>query len=298
VIETGVHETFTPAAGNGGDATITLSASSTVAAMRFNDAFATGQTISYVMRNTESAQLETGIGLYAGSNQITRSNPTMTWNGTTRDSTSPTKVTFTNGEVVDVFATPIATTVAPPSFVLAGGDGICSPSGDIVVDSGGGSRNLSADVLYVEPYLKEWANPVDAVVIRFTGSIGAAKLRVALDRVAPDGTRGDRVFETSDWTGIVSAGKAVKTLASTVEVPPGWYWISVIADGTVGVYRHGGRRAGGPLGGYETLGANMIQHASQTGFTSWTVVPSWTLSSLSFGNYIPDGCHEIALRGV
>lgn len=87
-----VEETTTSIAGTSGNGAVTLTAIANVP--RFSTVFGTQATaIRYVIEDTANKKFEVGLGFVA-SNVLTRSNPQITWDGTTYNDQAPSALQF------------------------------------------------------------------------------------------------------------------------------------------------------------------------------------------------------------
>lgn len=294
MIANGIHETATP----GGALEVTLTAGTDDGDVRISDHFSVGQTIQYVMKSSTASNddWESGFGTVVTGNKFDRTQPVATYNGTTYDNSSPSRLTFTTA--CDVWIHPVADGVYPltphkPASITTNS----SVSNNVITSAhitevGGNTAGISLDYLHMIPYYKNWAGEVAGVAFRSGASTAAGNVLIALFDSDENGGWNNKLAEiTAISTSSYGPGTAAWS-GGDVYAPPGKLWIGYICSvdasqyfvsrvhhaeavsnnpGAFLCYRSSASLAGwdDPSPVFPTPGADMVPYASTSVRVPW-----------------------------
>lgn len=221
-----VEETTTSIAGASGDGAVTMTQITNTP--RFGTVFGTGAVlVRYVIEDTVNKKFETGYGSVA-SHVLTRTYPSITWDGTTYDDTAPTAIAFgsspTSGNIkirmgptVDTMS---ATMPGIQTTITTGNDAWSKYplSASIIKGSNAGAAvtGWSDNVEFYAYYRLERGGRLLGVQYEVTAYGGSTTgLKSALYPVDHNGAPGTKIldFATASFT---------TTGVKTDDVPSGW----------------------------------------------------------------------------
>lgn len=242
MIAAGIKET-TATTGTG---TVTLS--SVTGFARFADVFPTGVPVHYGI--SDGNNWEWGIGTVGASNTLSRDSVVATLSSGTYDNTSPTALTLSGSATV--FCTQHDASIITPyrgtdlTSISNGANPNLIPS-NCIADTDYPSLALTANQLYLMPFLKLGARPITALGV-VVSTVAAGKVAAvgifAIDPVT--GGPGKTLVETSGLDVSTATGEIVASVTET-RLPAGWYWQGVVSNGTPTI-RGPTTQLPGPLG--------------------------------------------------
>lgn len=251
-----VEETTTSIAGTLGDGAVTLTQITNTP--RFSTVFGTqNTTCRYVIEDTVNKKFETGIG-HVSSNVLTRTQPQVTWTGSTYTDNGATALQFgatpTSGDI-KIRMSPTAevsfqTIPAIQSVVSSGG------TWDIYrlsahyqgMGNGGSGAALTANREYYSAYRLDGGGVLSGA--QFDVQTGVSgNLKWALYSCASTGLPGAKIV---DFVTTSTTASGVKTDTATgswspagkVRLVPGWYYIGHISDATASLRGTAGNASG------------------------------------------------------
>jgi hypothetical protein len=236
-----IEETTTSIAGTSGDGAVTLS--QITGMPRISTVFGTAaRLVRYVIEDTVALKFEQGIGSVA-SNVLTRSTPRVTWDGSTYDDTNPSAIQFgsspTSGNV-KIRLAPLADSFVPTvpyhNTTASGMQDAGLMCGDIAVNSDAAAYTCVADREVWFPYLWMGSGELIQFALRVKGAVAASNVKACLSEVNSTGSPGTKLIDfgsvSSATTGFKTLTSASWTPAASVKLPPGYYFIGLIADST------------------------------------------------------------------
>jgi len=253
-----VEETTTSIAGTSGDGAVTLT--QITSTPRFSTVFGTqNTTCRYVIEDTVNKKFETGTG-HVSSNVLTRTQPQVTWDGTTYVDNGATAIQFgsspTSGNVkirMSATAEIIASAMPPIQTVVSSGG-----SWDIyrLSSHNGGSANAGSGVAlvanreYYSCFRLDGGGVLSGASFEVTTGV-AGNLKWALYSCGHTGLPYAKIV---DFVTTSTAASGIKTDTSTaswspagkVRLVPGWYYVGHISDATASI--RGVQSTGFPVG--------------------------------------------------
>lgn len=230
-----IKESFTPAAGNGGDLNIALT--SVTGFVRFSEWFADDCPVWYsIVKASDGTPLEIGKGIYQSSNSLDRTLPMATYVSGTLDRTAPSRVTLTDGTAYHVICTPDADTLLPAHYLpfqdLSSNHKNVIP-GNLLSFAGSTVTAQAANRLYAWPFMVPLRAEYDAFICR-TGTLAGSPITdfALYAHGLSDGRPGKRIAYSENQ---VLTGGAVNVAAFTggaVVIDPGWYWMAMAQSST------------------------------------------------------------------
>lgn len=280
MIANGIHETATP----GSALEVTLTAGTGDGEMRISEAFAVGQTIQYLMRSSvaSSDDMEEGYGTVVAGNKFNRDKPTVTYDGTTRDDSSPARLAFTTACDVWIQPTSGGVTLNIPNIASVGIKAISSRH----VGDGGDNQTLSVlgNRCYLVPYLPEKLGEVNAIREELTVIGSATKYRLAIFEMdVSNGQVGVELWQSGDITPAASITQT--TISPSIHLTGIPLYIAIVTDASV-TFRAFNRNAAGPTQcGASTSNMRHVQ-AFFEDIGAWSVIPSTFTLSGNEGNAV------------
>jgi hypothetical protein len=239
-----IEETTTSIAGTGGNGAVTLT--QITGLPRFSTAFGTSaRFVEYAIEDTVNLYFERGLG-NVSSNVLTRTQPRVTWNGTTYDDTSPSALAFGSSPAsgnIKIRMAPMADSAVPPpawhtSSLTGSAYDLGLTCGDIV---GGpdSSRGFGLDSETWFPFLWLGTREIDQFALRAPSSNTGRSVKFCLSEVNSSKLPGRKLL---DFGAISFNTSGTKTVSSgsfspsgDAKLPVGHYYIGMIADGSVDV---------------------------------------------------------------
>ena len=222
------------------------------------------------------AKSETGVGsINLSTGVLTRTVPRLTWNGTTYNNTTPSALAF--GSTPDN----IRITCGPHSWRADGSSPfyrITSPSSAFrsfhtIGYSAGSNNTVQANLeTYVPHYWAGGAFDGYAIWLDQASATGPSGLKVAIYEVSSDGGPGAMLVDMQSTPLDIRNGGTTgvfvsATLAAPVYLPPGWYYVAMLAQVTAGVRGQSitFHSVYTPLGSYPNGGGTPITFATRSG---------------------------------
>lgn len=242
-----VEETTTSIAGTSGDGAVTLTQITNVP--RFSTVFGTQAThCRYVIEDTVNKKFETGFGSVS-SNVLTRTFPSITWDGTTYDDTAPSALQFgsspTSGNI-KIRMSPTAETQGVTfghiqTSVTSGADSWKDYplSGHLIRSSDTGSAvfNMASDKEIFQYYRLDRSGRLTGVQVEVTTGAASFAFKWALFAVRPDtGLPGNKITDFNTQTPNTTTGIITDTTTGTwspagpIYLTPGWYAIGFLVS--------------------------------------------------------------------
>lgn len=256
-------------------------------------AFAIGQLFAYsIYTGGDSAPAfrEAGLGYLSASNTLVRAKVSATFDGSTYNQSSPTATDF-GGASVTIICTPHAGTL---ESMLPTVDKT-SASVARYIQSAGRNMNqtslaLSPLRLYYMPFLLKTAAPIVSLMLS-VGTAGAASTtaRLGLYAMTENGYPG-QLLATTGALDVSTTGQKVGTLATPLNLPPGWYVLAVVSDGgpSVNAATTGGSNMiGGNPFGYTTSLAIIDMRSENIASAVLPTVANATTSALGSNTHNP-----------
>jgi hypothetical protein len=238
----------------GGTGNLTLAA--VTGYPKVSDAFPIGLPLSYVLLDSGGLFLEAGIGYLVDSVTLVRAKVCTTFVAGVYNATNPTPVTLAGTTTVDV--SPHASTL---ESMLPTVDKV-SASVARYIQSAGRNMNqttvgLSTLRVYYIPFLLKAASPVISLMLSVgTAAVAGSTARLGIYAMTESGYPG-QLLATTGALDVATTGQKVGTLATPLSLPPGWYVLAVVSDGspTVTAATTGGSNmiGGNPFGYTGTL---------------------------------------------
>ena len=274
-----VHETATPA----GALSVTVAAGTDDGDMRISDRFPVGATFYYMMKSSTASNddSEEGIGTVTATGTFDRTVPQVTFDGTTLDSTSPARLTFTTA--VDVWATPSSNAIitALPNISSVGTRAVTSTH---ITDSDNNQTKIAiADRLMLVPYLPSYIGQVNAVIYDITAFAGVdtSKFRLAIFETDPaTGDAGNELWQSADLTPAV--GHISTTISPSIEITGASLYVAVIRETSTLTLRAAARGNAGPTQcGQDTTTMRHIQALIEDSIAGAPTIPASSSFTLS-----------------
>lgn len=235
-----VEETTTSIAGTSGDGAVTLT--QITSTPRFSTALGSGDVVvRYTIEDTVSKKFETGVGIISA-NVLTRTDPQVTWDGTTWDDTSPSPLQFgatpTSGDVrirlaptaEGVFAeVPRQSTLGSDTWVRY------RKSAHMQNHANGQEHVLTADVEYYNLYRLDNAGQLDGFRIESTTGQAGGNVKAALYSLGATGLPTRKIVQFNTIS-VATSGVKSDTTTSTwspagpIMLTPSWYAIGLISN--------------------------------------------------------------------
>jgi hypothetical protein len=242
-----VQETTTSIAGSSGNGAVTLTQITSVP--RFSTVFGTSaRAVRYVIEDTISKKMETGIGSVA-SNELTRTKPQVTWDGTTWNDQAPTAIQFgatpTSGDVVvrlapTAEANGVTMHAIQSSITTDSNWRDYKVSGHLGLHGTSGTPILTASREYYQCYRLDFAGLLSGMKFEVTTLVAASSMSVALYEMGTNGLPGGKIVGFNNQS-TASTGFKTDTTTGTwapagkIWLTPGWYVIGFIASHSIGV---------------------------------------------------------------
>ena len=277
MIANGIHETST----TGGTGTLTLIAGTGDGELRVADVFADGQAVQYMIKSTTTDKWEEGLGKPGASNTLVRTLPKITYNGTTRDETSPSALDFLS-ETVDVWITPNSngSTLNIPNTSAVGAKFLASRHiGD---NADNQSKSVLTNRAMVVPYLPEQLGTVSAIREELTVIGTATKYRLAIfeEDIATGGI-GLELWQSGDITPAVALTQT--TISPAIQLTGVPLYIVVVADAAV-TFRAFNRLSSAPTQcGVDPNNMRNVQ-AFFDDIGAWSTIPSSFTLGTDYGS--------------
>ena len=219
-----VHETATPA----GALSVTVAAGTDDGDMRISDRFPVGTTFYYMMKSSTASNddSEEGIGTVTATGTFERTSPSVTNDGTTIDSTSPARLTFTTA--VDVWAQPTSDSLltSVPNVASTGAKFLYSDH--VGVGSTSITKVALADRVLAIPYIPRYLGTVDALRDEATSGVGV-NYRWSIRETDPaNGRPGNELWQSGDIASVESVTE--HAVAPNIKLNGGPLWILFLAD--------------------------------------------------------------------
>lgn len=246
--------------------------------VEFSDAFALNQPFFYALVNAVNQLVETGIGYLSTSTTLVRAKITSTFSGGTYTDEGASAASLTG--TTTVLCTPQAASI---ESMLPTVDGTTAGINRFVSSA---ARNLATATVglttnrcYYLPFLLRTGATINSLACNVTtaGATGVVA-RLGIYALSVDGYIGTQLATTADiamdTTGVKNA-----SLAAPITLPPGWYYVAIVASGSPGVTTWNGSGTnligGGPLGfasgsvtaieyRYEALGSAVLPAAASS----------------------------------
>lgn len=261
-----IQETTTSIAGTAGNGAVTLT--QVTGLPRFSMAFGTVATaVRYVIEDTVGLKFEQGIGSVA-SNVLTRTDPQVTWDGTTYTAkSSATPLAFgatpASGNIIIRMAA-TAESNAPVIDAQQGTVGTAAyrdyqVSGTINIANGGGSVVLAAGTQYYILHKQESAGLLSGMQLAIDAAVASSHLAVGLYDIGSNGLP-NGLLVTFNVVDSSTTGTKTDTAVSTwtpaggIWLTPGWYAIGILSDSAIGLHCQPG---GGGFGFVRTPFGNL-----------------------------------------
>jgi len=195
--------------------------------------------------------LETGIGWMSATGTLKRQVVLSTYaSSTLTDTGSITAATLPSG-TKNVICTAEAGSAA--GIALPGIDNSLSASrivysDHIIGQQYGTGLVVTANRLYLQPFLYNGSRPVDGIFFRNSATSG--NVRVALFECNRDGTPGRKIMGSTGDQAVTAGVAYTVTTGGPVRIPPGWYYLAYVADAgvTINVANSGWVSRSNPLG--------------------------------------------------
>lgn len=154
--------------------------------------------------------------------------------------------TYASSTYTDVSATAATLAAGTKNVICTGeagsGYGMCMPGMDnslsalryaysshIVSTAHGASLAITANRLYLQPFLLTHSRAVDGIFFRL--SSGSGNYRLAIYDCNRDGTPGRKIMGSTADVATGSTGTIhIVTTGGPVRMPPGWYYLALVAD--------------------------------------------------------------------
>jgi hypothetical protein len=180
------------------------------------------------------ARAESGLGDFNGTTlTLTRSKILATWNGTTYVNISPAALSFgTTPLNIRILCSPQAGIVpglSMPFYNTSPSDNLGLPSGH-AINLGGTAAMVSANEFYV-PYQWLGVGEVIQAAIWVTTAVAATGVKCALYETLTTGLPGRKIVDLASTTPFATTATGAKTATISFWLPPGWYYIGLIANG-------------------------------------------------------------------
>lgn len=237
-----VEETTTSIAGTSGDGAVTLT--QITGLPRFSTVLGTSaRVVEYIIEDTVNLYFEKGYGSVS-SNVLTRTQPRVTWNGTTYDDTSPSALQFGSsptsgnirirmGALSDSFESAVMTYTS-----FSGGFDLGLICGDIT----GGAPNSGGFGLNSEnwfPYLWRGVNPIDQFAVTAPVSNTGRSVKWALAEVTSSSLPGRILIQfgaiSYNTSGVKTVSSSSFTPSGDIKLPIGHYYMGFVCDGAVDI---------------------------------------------------------------
>lgn len=222
-----------------------LTTSAVTGRPRFTDKFtanATEASASHfyysILTNDSTPQfIESGIGYMSATGTLVRAVVLSTYASSTYTDVSASAVSLAAGT-----KNVICTGEAGSGYGLAmpGMDNSVSTtvryitSFHVNTTSWGGSLTVTANRLYVQPFLLMHSRAIDGIYWR-QASAGTHNYRAGLYECNRDGTPGRKIFGSTGDVSQAGAGVPIVTTGGPVRLSPGWYYTALVSDGTPGI---------------------------------------------------------------
>lgn len=177
---------------------------------------------------------ETGIGYLSAANTLQRAVVLSTFDGTTYSDTAPTALSLTAGTYYVMVSGEAGSSFGPSMPAINNGNAAlryvysahmgCS-------QYGGTATTMTANTLYVQPFLHTSCRPIDGLFFRNSNSTG--NQQIGLYGSNPDGTVGRKIMGST--ANVAGAAMTVVTTGGPVRLAPGWYWIAIVSDNSATV---------------------------------------------------------------
>lgn len=102
--------------------------------------------------------------------------------------------------------------------------------------SNGTEGGLTANRLALFPFLYLQSEIVTSLKVRVSTAVAASKARVGVWEIAPDGEPGQLILESGDLDTTTLGLKSSAVTATRITA--GWYWVGLLADAAVGMWRY------------------------------------------------------------
>lgn len=289
-----VEETTTSIAGTSGDGAVTLSQITNVP--RFSTVLGTqNTTVRYIIEDTVNKKFECGIG-NVSSNVLTRTQPQVTWTGTTYTDNGATALQFgsspTSGDIKIRMAP-----LAEDSFrgfsrvqSVATGDAwrdyrFSDHFGPFAGNGTGGT--FTADREYYFPYKINNGGVLSGAQFHVSTAVTSSNMKWALYCCGDVGLPSTKIV---DFTTTSTATTGVKTDTATgswnpagkVRLTPGWYFVGMINSHGPNLLANGTNNSGceNPLGRKDGYGAGSSIYIAGNYTTGLPASPTLTGATL------------------
>lgn len=153
--------------------------------------------------------------------------------------------TYASGTYTDVSATAVSLAAGTKNVICTGecgsAHGLAMPGMDnslsalryaysshIPTTGNGSTLSMTANRLYLQPFLHASARAIDGIFFR--ASSGTANVRMALFECNRDGTAGRKLMGSTADLNVASSGINVITAGGPVRPAPGWLYLGIVAD--------------------------------------------------------------------
>lgn len=273
MIANGIHETST----TGGTGTLTLTASTDSGDLRISEVFAVGQAVQYLIKSITTDKWEEGLGKAGTSETLVRTTPKVTYNGTTRDDTSPAALDFLSEEV-DVFIAPNSNGSTLNIPIISNTATRALASRHISDNNDNQTKAVATNRCFLVPFLPEELGEVTAIREEATIIGSATKYRLAVfeEDIATGGI-GAELWQSGDLT--PAAALTQTTISPSIHITGVPLYIAVVFDNSV-TLRAFNRSAAAPTHcGVDTSNMRNVQMFFED-IGAWSVIPAtFTLSS-------------------
>jgi len=218
---------------------------------KFSDVFGLNAPFSYTLVDSNGLFIEAGIGYLSDATTLVRPRVTATFIGGAYNGASPSAANLAG--TTTIIGTPHAATL---ESMLPTVDKV-SASVARYVQSAGRNMNqttvsLAALRVYYIPFLLKTGSPIVSLMLSVgTAAAAGSTARLGIYAMTENGYPG-QLLATTGALDVATTGQKVGTLATPVNLPPGWYVVAVVSDGspTVNAATTGGSNVmgGNPFG--------------------------------------------------
>lgn len=257
MLANGVKETTTTT----GTGAVTLSA--VTGYPRFADSFSANDLVYYAIQSGNN--WEWGIGTIGAGNTLARTVVRATYNSGVYSESSPSPITLAG--VSSVFVARDAGCGIPDMPAVAS---TLHASGH-AVSVANTTLAAVADRLYAVPFLLTHNRPIAQLCVSISTAAAAKKIRLGMYSIGANGLPDKLIAQTAD---IDASSTGLKSSSiSAGRVKPGWYYMSLISDGTPTV-RAKSEFAGNPLGNMGSAFSYMAVHRFAPITAGWSTLPA------------------------
>jgi hypothetical protein len=209
----------------------------------FTNALGAGAVVvRYVIEDTVNKKFESGIGSIAA-NVLTRTDPQVTWDGTTYTPVSAAALQFGSSPTSGNIRIRLAPTVEAFAPAMPGRNSTIAgdanwrdypPSAHAYQTGNGSGSTVTANVEYYVAHRVDVGGTVNGAQIEVTNA-SAGNMKWALYNIGQDGLPGTKIADFTTITTMSTTGVKTDTAFTPFHITPGWYAFGLIFDSTPGV---------------------------------------------------------------